>query len=147
MSFLVAASAAGAALALQALVNAQLGRHLGGLQLAEAGADPRLVGATGLVVLQALSRAALPTAEQVAGVPAWAWFGGLLGAAYLTGTLYSVGTLGAASTIALIVFGQMTASLLLDQIGGLVATPHAPTAPRIGGAVLLLAGVVLITRG
>lgn len=145
MTSLLAAYAAGAALALQALVNARLGRHFGGPVWASV--VSLLVGAMGLVILQALSRAAVPTAEQAAGVPAWAWFGGLLGAAYLTGTLYSVGTLGAASTIAVIVFGQMTTSLLLDQVGSLVATPHAPTAPRIAGVVLLLAGVVLITRG
>ena len=80
-------------------------------------------------------------------MPIWAWFGGLLGAVYLTGTLFSVPTLGAASTIALIVFGQMTASLLLDQVGGLVAVPNALTLTRVAGAGLLLAGVVLITRG
>ena len=71
----------------------------------------------------------------------------LAGAVYFTGTLFSVPTLGAASTIALIVFGQMTASLLLDQVGGLVAVPHALTLTRVAGAGLLLAGVVLITRG
>jgi transporter family-2 protein len=145
MSSILAAYGAGAALALQALINARLGRELGGPVWASI--VSLLVGAVGLVAVQALSRATVPTTAQVAGVPAWAWFGGLLGAAYLTGTLFSVVRLGAASTIALIVFGQMTASLLLDQVGGLVAVPHALSLPRVAGAGLLLAGVILITRG
>ena len=145
MSSILAAYGAGAALALQALINARLGRALGGPVWASI--VSLLVGAVGLAAVQALARAAMPTSAQLAGVPAWAWFGGLLGAAYLTGTLFSVPTLGAASTIALIVFGQMTASLLLDQVGGLVAVPHALSLPRVAGAGLLLAGVILITRG
>jgi len=52
--------------------------------------------------------------------------------------------LGAATTLALVVVGQMVGSLLLDQFG-LFGTPQHPVSViRIAGAACLILGVVLI---
>jgi bacterial/archaeal transporter family-2 protein len=82
----------------------------------------------------------------VAVIPLWTWCGGLLGAAYLTGVVVSVGRLGAASTVALVVFGQITTTLLLDHFGFLMTTAHPISPLRLLGGGLLLIGVILVTR-
>jgi len=54
--------------------------------------------------------------------------------------------LGTAALIALFVLGQMIASLAFDQFGWFGAPKHPVDALRVLGAVLLVAGVVLIRR-
>lgn len=52
--------------------------------------------------------------------------------------------LGAATTLALVVVGQMVGALMLDQFG-LFGTPQHPVSVlRIAGAACLILGVVLI---
>jgi len=79
-------------------------------------------------------------------VPTWAWFGGLLGAAYVAATTIAGPKLGAAMLLALTLAGQMAAALLVDHYGA-IGFPQSPVTPlRLLGAVLLVAGVVLIMR-
>jgi transporter family-2 protein len=143
MQPILAAFGAGAVLAVQALVNSRFGALLGGP--IRASMLSLQIGAATLFILQMAARAGLPSGAQLASVPWWGWSGGLLGAGYLTGALFSVGRIGAASTVALVVFGQMAASMTMDHFGILVM-PHPISLPRLLGAGLLVAGVVLITR-
>jgi len=69
--------------------------------------------------------------------------GGVFGAIYVAGFTLLVPRIGAAGMICLAVLGQVTASLLLDQFGILQA-PKPVDAVRIVGALLVLAGVVLV---
>jgi transporter family-2 protein len=79
-------------------------------------------------------------------VPAWAWFGGLLGAAYVAATTVLGPRLGAATLLALTIGGQMVAALLVDHYG-VIGFPQTPFTPaRLVGVVLLVAGVLLIMR-
>jgi transporter family-2 protein len=79
-------------------------------------------------------------------VPAWAWLGGLLGAAYVTATTIAGPKLGAAMLLAMTLAGQMAAALLVDHYG-VVGFPQSPVTPlRLLGAVLLVAGVLLIMK-
>ncbi|MET3926368.1 uncharacterized membrane protein YdcZ (DUF606 family) [Devosia sp. 2618] len=52
--------------------------------------------------------------------------------------------LGAATAMALIVVGQMLASIAIDHFGVLGTTQHSAGPVRIVGALLLLAGVVMV---
>lgn len=142
--YLALAFAGGAILPLQALINARLGGHVGGAVWAAAISFQ--AGALVLIALQLLLRAPWPSATVIAGVPAWAWVGGALGAFYVTVVVLVVPRVGAASLMASVIFGQVVASLLLDQFGVLAAAPHPASPLRIAGAGLLLVGVVLITR-
>ena len=82
----------------------------------------------------------------VATVPAWAWLAGMLGAAYVVGTTVAGPRLGAVALLALMLSGQMLASLVLDHYG-IIGFPRTPvTASRLLGVVLLVAGVLLIMR-
>ena len=54
--------------------------------------------------------------------------------------------LGAATLLSLIVLGQLLTSLLVDHFGWIGFPAHPLSLVRLAGAVLLFAGVVLITR-
>jgi transporter family-2 protein len=55
--------------------------------------------------------------------------------------------LGASGFIALALAGQVVASLVLDHFGWFGLVEREMTLPRVFGAVLLMAGVVLIQFG
>ena len=105
-----------------------------------------LVGSAALALYALLMRSPLPVRSQVAAVPGWAWFGGLLGAFYVASSVVVGPRLGAATLLALVVLGQLVTSLLVDHFGWLGFPHHPLTLVRVAGALLLFAGVVLITR-
>jgi transporter family-2 protein len=84
------------------------------------------------------------TGSAVAKSSWWMWTGGFFGVVYIVTAIILLPKLGAATVIAFIVAGQMLASLVFDQLGLLGLAHHPVSLPRIAGAVLLIAGVVLI---
>jgi transporter family-2 protein len=105
-----------------------------------------LVGSLALGAYLVLMRTPLPLRAQFAAVPAWAWLGGVLGAFYVASSVIVGPRLGAATLLALVVLGQLMTSLLVDHFGWLGFAQHPLTLMRAGGALLLFAGVLLITR-
>ena len=104
-----------------------------------------VVGLSALVML-AVASGARVVPGSVAAVPAWAWFGGLLGATYVAATTVLGPKLGAASFLALTLAGQMLAALLVDHYG-VIGFPQSPLTPtRLLGTALLVVGVLLIMR-
>ncbi len=103
------------------------------------------VGLAALVLL-AIATGARIVPGSAASVPAWAWFGGLLGATYVAATTVLGPKLGAAALLALTLAGQMVAALIVDHYGA-IGFPQSPVTPaRLAGAALLVAGVLLILR-
>jgi transporter family-2 protein len=135
---------AGVLLTVQIGLNSTLGRAVGNVRFAVL--MNFLVGSAGLIIYFAVAGGALPSRSALATVPAWAWFGGILGAFYVTVATFSGPRIGAAALLALTVCGQLFASLLVDQFGwlGFSVQPISPT--RLAGAALLLGGVGLIVR-
>ena len=135
---------AGALLTIQVGMNSTLGRVAGNMRFAVLVSF--LVGTVGLLIYFAASGTAVPARASLAAVPAWAWFGGCLGAFYVAIATVVGPRIGAAALLALAVFGQLCASLLVDQFGwlGFPLRPISPT--KIAGAALLLGGVGLIVR-
>jgi transporter family-2 protein len=74
------------------------------------------------------------------------WTGGFFGAIYVIVSIVLLPRLGAATVFACLVTGQMIGSLLFDQYGLFGLTQRSIDPTRIAGAVLLVAGVVLIRR-
>lgn len=105
-----------------------------------------MVGTVGLFVYLLVTRAEWPGRAAISAAPAWAWLGGLLGAFYVASSVVVGPRLGAAALLALTVFGQLAASLVVDNYGWLGFPQHPLTMARVAGVVLLLAGVVLIVR-
>jgi transporter family-2 protein len=132
----------GGVLALQAPINAGLGRATGQLPAALVSF---IVGTLLLAVIVALS-------GDVGGLGstfAVRWYylaGGVLGAAYVTVALIAVRSIGAGGVAAATITGQLAAAVVIDQLGilGLERTPI--TAARAAGVVLLLAGTYLVIR-
>lgn len=98
---------------------------------------------TMIVAVMALSEPA-PSWKVMAGVPWWAWSGGLFGGAFILLAILLLPSLGAATLFALVIAGQVLAAVTLDHFGVLGLTPHPISATRLAGAALLIGGVFLI---
>jgi transporter family-2 protein len=133
---------AGLSVALQQVLNADLRTALGSPWWA--GFFSYLGGILVFGVLLVASNAPRLTADSVARAPWISWAGGLFGAAFIGISVVMIPRLGAATTLALIVAGQMLGALLFDQVGLLSLNQHPVTPLRLLGVVCLVAGVLLI---
>ncbi|HEV7255672.1 MAG TPA: DMT family transporter [Mesorhizobium sp.] len=134
---------AGALLALQAPINAQLGRGLG---LPIAAAAVSFVAGAVFLSLATLAFARMEGAAIDWRAPSpWLFAaGGLLGGTYVTIAVLLVPRIGAAALMAFLIAGQLVAGILLDRLGFLDLAVREITLGRVAGAVLLLAGALLI---
>ncbi len=105
-----------------------------------------LVGTAGLIVLLAVTRTPMPARDTLASVPAWAWFGGLMGAFYVAISTVVASQLGTASLLGLALCGQLAMALVVDHFGWLGLPEHPITLTRLLGVALLGLGVWLISR-
>jgi bacterial/archaeal transporter family-2 protein len=135
---------AGSGIPVQASLNSALRQHLGRPEwatLVNFG-----VGFVAMAAVLLVQRAALPTAAQVARAPWWTWTGGALGAFFVFATVVLTPRLGVATSLALILVGQLLSALLLDHAGVLGLATRAITPGRLAGVVLLAAGIFLVQR-
>jgi len=142
--FLFLALLAGAFLPLQAGINAQLANNAGSAIWAAFASFG--VGTIALLLLYGVMSLPWPSLRGLGTAPWWAWTGGTLGAFYVASVIFLVPRLGAAALISLVVAGQMLASLALDHYGLVSYPQHSVSFGRAAGAILLVAGVVLIRR-
>ena len=134
---------AGAFIAVQAPVNADLSRGLG-LPVAAAAAS-FLSGAVILAAVTAVFSQAQGISLNWRAPAPWLFVaGGAMGAAYVTSTILLVPRLGAAATMAFVVAGQLMTGMLLDRIGFMGLPVQEISPGRIAGAALLLVGALLI---
>ncbi|HVG48984.1 MAG TPA: DMT family transporter [Rubellimicrobium sp.] len=131
---------AGASMAVQAPVNAALGRSLGASVPAAA-----ISFGTGCLILTAIAVAlGQGGGFLVMGRAApWQFLGGALGALYVWGALWSVGTLGAVTMIAAVILGQMLGAMALDTWGALGLPARELSLTRVLSVVLVAAGLLL----
>lgn len=133
----------GAFIAVQAPINAQLARGLG-LPVAAA-AFSFLSGAVVLALISAVVTRSQDIALDWRAPAPWLFVtGGLLGAAYVTISTILIPRIGAAALMAFLVAGQLIASMLLDRIGFLGMAVREISVGRLAGAVLLMAGALLV---
>ena len=105
-----------------------------------------LVGTVGLIVLLVVTRAPVPARDTLASVPAWAWFGGLMGAFYVAISTVVASQLGTATLLGLALSGQLAMALIVDHFGWLGLPEHPITLTRLAGVVFLGLGAWLIAR-
>ena len=134
---------AGAMVSIQAPTNALL---------AKAGGSPVLaalisftVGTISLLLVWLLSGNRPGTAE-FAGLPWYAWLGGVYGAVFVAVAAFAAPKIGVASLITIGIAGQIAMALWLDHIGAMGLTREPINFGRVAGALLVLAGVVLVRR-
>lgn len=135
---------AGSALPVQIGVNTSLRSWLGHPILASLASF--VVGSICLLVYALALRLPWPGAAIIGRVPLWTWLGGALGAFYVAATVILAPRLGAATMVGLFVTGQLLTSLLLDHFGLIGYAQHSINLYRVFGALLLIAGALLILR-
>jgi transporter family-2 protein len=136
------AFAAGVSFVFQQAVNANLRLEIGSAWWA--GFVSYLGGTIVMLVAALALREPFPNLAVAARAHGLSWTGGLFGAIYIAISILLLPRLGAATVIALIVAGQMIGSLAFDHFGLFGLPVHHITAPRVAGALLLLAGAVLV---
>lgn len=88
----------------------------------------------------------LPRPSMLGNAPWWMWVGGgAVGAVFVTSALVVAPKIGAAYWVALIIAGQMLASLWLDQHGWLGFAQRPIGWHGLLGAMLVIAGAALIS--
>jgi transporter family-2 protein len=136
------ALSAGAALPLQAMLNARLGRSLGAPSWG--GFVSAGVSALVLLAFSYVNAGAPALAQSARELHPGVWLGGVLGALYIFAAVYCAKTMGAAGMVACMLLGQLFGALALDWSGWLAA-PVPITWKRIVGCSLAAAGVLLAT--
>ncbi|MNE83964.1 hypothetical protein D3C80_1808280 [compost metagenome] len=89
-------------------------------------------------------RLPLPSLGFISKAPLWMWAGGAFGVCFIALALMLLPKLGASGFIALALSGQVVASLVLDHFGLFGLVERHLTLPKLLGATMLIAGVVLI---
>src|SRR3954451_6047470 len=131
---------AGGLVAIQAPINAGLGKSTGSLPAALVSFGVGTIALAAIVVLAGKAGGL----ESTFDVSWYYLLGGLLGAVYVTNALIAVSTIGAGGVAAATITGQLTASVAIDRLAlfGLDEVPL--TRERILGVGLLLVGTLLI---
>jgi len=142
--YLLLALVAGAMMPTQAAINNKLAGYVA--SPISAAFISFLVGTAGLFVYLLATGTSLNSLVNIKDAPPVAWIGGLLGAFFVASTVILAPRIGVAMTFSLIVAGQMLITLVLDHFGFLGLPVKEISLPRVGGILLIVAGVAIIRR-
>ena len=133
---------AGALVSVQLTINGRLASAAG--SSGAAALASLAVGAFALAPLVASGAFGAVSAAGLRAAPAWAWTGGLFGAAYLTALAFSLPRLGAGLSLAGVILGQVAGAALIDGCGllGMTREPLGPM--RVAGLALVAGGAALV---
>ena len=135
----------GAIIPVQAILNSRLGRQIGGPLMGALMSF--FTGTIALLVLNLIvSNHAMMNLKQTIAGPWYIWVGGLIGAIFVGYITWVNQQQGVALTFALVVAGQIFISLLIDHFGLFGSAIRTITLEKIIGAVLIIAGIVLIKK-
>ncbi len=131
----------GIAMAFQTAINAQLREYLHSPM--QAALLSFLAGTIVLAVLVFFQAAPRPTLNSLGQIPWYLWLGGCLGVYAISISIFTAPRLGFLTLSGLIMFGQISMSMLLDQTGLLGVEKVPVNWQRLSGAALIFAGVLL----
>jgi transporter family-2 protein len=134
----------GALIPVQAATNALFSRNIGNPYVT--GLMVFLVGLAGMLVFVLLSRANLPSLEQLKAAPMSGYMGGLIVATYVIMITILAPRIGVAPAIGLIVTGQILCAVAIDHFGLFNVSVRAVDLKRIAGMVLMIFGVYLVMK-
>ncbi len=97
-----------------------------------------------LVALHLATRTTLPSLTQIKALPLWVWVGGVLGICVVLLSIAAVPRLGAAGYIVAVIAGQLTASLVFDQLGAFGLSVREVTWQAVFGVALVSVGAALV---
>ncbi len=144
--YLLLALVIGLIVPLQSAVNNQLKATLGG-STTLATLVSFMVGVVVLALCAVLTQQKWSTMSQLPQASLWQFTGGVMGALFVFGTTLLAPRLGVVVMLAMIISGQILASLLFDRFGWLGLPVREISTPRLIGAALVLIGVLLVNFG
>lgn len=143
LAFFLLGTSAGALIAVSSVLNAGLGKRAGEL------GSVLLVALVSVAVLLPLV-VILPGAADLRHLPGpsewYLYAGGVFGAAIVAAPIVLVPRIGATPTLTALVFGQLTAALVIDHFGFFGVPKAEITLVKLAGLALLVAGAFLIIR-
>ncbi len=104
-----------------------------------------LVGAAGALLCYLFFRQS--TLGLFTRAPWYSWLGGLLGVLIIIGVIVAIPRLGMAATLAVVIFGQMALSMVLDHFGLLGVRTIPVSFLKLTGVAVMGLGVWLYLRG
>jgi transporter family-2 protein len=104
------------------------------------------VGTVCLFVFCILSGVKISSISNSLNAPPIAWLGGLLGAFFVTATIFLIPRLGVALTFSLVVAGQMLITIIIDHYGFLGLEQKPINLQKALGILLIIIGVFLVRR-
>ncbi|CAN5134431.1 DMT family transporter [soil metagenome] len=133
----------GAIIPIQAILNARLGKQTGGSLMGS-----MLSFTVGLICLLILNlttnTSAVLQLKPSETSPWYLWLGGVIGAIFVGYITWVNQQQGMTLTFALVVSGQIFISLIIDQYGLFGSIVQPITLTKIFGAILIIAGLILI---
>jgi bacterial/archaeal transporter family-2 protein len=99
---------------------------------------------TVLILLALVGKREAPPVGKLMHMPWWMWLGGVCGLFIVSTNIVVAPRIGAALLVSLAIAGQLATALAMDHYGVLGFPTHQLTPLRLLGALLLLAGVLLI---
>ena len=138
------AAVAGALNTVQAGANAQLRKSLD--QPLFAGMAVYVIGFLGLLCALPFAHLSDFHWQKASEAPWWAWLGGGLSIVSTMAGLLLARKLGSAAFTAMTITFSLVASVLLDHFGLIGFEVHRANSGRLVGCVLLIVGLLLVTR-
>lgn len=139
--FLPLAMGIGIAMSLQNALNTQLREYLH--SPLQAALLSFLVGTIVLALLVFFQSVEKPTLNTLIQIPWFLWLGGFLGVYAISLSIYAVPKLGFLTLTGVIIFGQISMSMLLDHFGWF-GTERTPIHwQRLLGSIVIFIGVFL----
>ncbi len=104
-----------------------------------------IVGTAALVILTLITEHSLAvSADQVRGLPWWAWAGGAAGAIGITANILLFPKLGAMQTVLMPMLGQIITGFVVDSFGLFLSPVYPVSALRFLGFAVVLVGVFYV---
>ena len=104
------------------------------------------VGTLALFFLNVFLKTEVPAAKELVKIPFYLFFGGLLGAIYVTSAIVLIPKIGITSLLAASIAGQLIISSVIDHFGFFNVPIHPISFGRVAGIALLATGIFLIQR-
>ena len=134
---------AGALFPMQASLNAQLGRGIGGPIAATM--ISFAVGLASMVLVNLVVFRQFPDFAEIAGQPLHLLLvGGALGAAYVSINVFLAPRIGAAVLLCFVIAGQLVGALAIDRLGLFGLVVRELSIGRLAGVALVLVGALMV---
>ncbi len=134
----------GGLLAVQGSINSQLGGFL--KHPIQASFTNFLVGTICLFILNLILRTEVPKAEVLSQIPVYLFFGGILGAIFVSSVVILIPKIGVATMLGATIGGQMIVATVIDHFGWFSVNPQPVSIGKIAGILFIIVGVFFIQR-